>query len=479
MRKVTMQKFSALLYTAFFFGSLSTGALASNFATVPGLRSISIYASPDVQENNNAVFYANNIELEPVKITLCYANGYKTSATTQQLSYFYSLGSGGAGAATSMPALNSNTTDGSQIYLYDQNSKYYKYYHATGMITTGGIFHSTQKLFLQSYVYIAKHTQNKTTVICNGGYPGQTLYIYLRTSKIHPFNVQIMAKNETGTVIRSSPDDVNFSTKAPRIYTIKNFVFGGYKEKHTFPFIRGNAKSVYKHSRGREYVFLPKARTAHLVADANVTIAQHNLSNSGLLDSDQIRRGLELYKITLPNAHKHALVSPLFYTQLSLGTVGEPLSNLKSYALYYNKISLSTENPPIEVAYGDQFKAYGLRIGAKKTCETYKTIRDLKNRFSPLGVISYTIADPHKKNIYYSVKGNSGYFLKSGNFAPIHENAFSLVIAFEHDKLKGHSRWCQYQQGMTLDGFDKYGNSFSLRYTPKMGTSLGGPVSTH
>ena len=475
MRKIAMQKSSVLLYTALFLGGLPTSALASHVTTISGLRSISIYASPDVQENNNAAFYANNIELEPVKITLCYANGYKPKATTRQLSYFYSLGSGGAGAVTSMPTLNSNRTDSSGIYLYDKHSEYYKYYNASGMITTGGLFHSTQKFFVKSYVHTVKNIKHQATVICNGGYPGQTLYVYLRASKINPFNVQIMAKNEKGTMIRSSPDDVNFSTKKQRTYAIRDFVFNGYEERNSLPFMLSGPKRIYNDRMAQEYVFLPNhENTAQMIPDTSVTIKHSNLDNSGLEDNNHRRHGLELYKIVMPRKHRK-LASPLFYRQLSLSSASQfAQHNAKRYLLFYNKISLRNTNPPIEVAYGDRFPSYGIPYGAKKVCHVESAVHDQKNRFAPHGMISYMFPAPHKNGVYYSVKGNAGYYQKNGNTAPIHEQAFSLVIAYSHTRLAGNSRSCKYGPGMGLEGFDQYGNHFNIRYTPKMGSSKGG-----
>ena len=216
----------------------STVLIAANSetaTTIPDLYSIAVTGNDSGQTADLARFYANNVELEPVYINLCFKPGTSTDVVNavNPTEFSYSILQGGSGSGTpESVTLNNNEANMYGIYLYSpyesyepdgkgnsgDQTYYYEVYNKSGFTPNGGVAQGTQ-LSTQDTKY-SELSSKRLTFSCTG--PTKQLTVYMRR-KVHYLgylNVKVTANDGQ---ISSDPSTFNFESIAPISYDRDDF----------------------------------------------------------------------------------------------------------------------------------------------------------------------------------------------------------------------------------------------------------------
>ena len=453
-----MFKERVLTLVLFLLGTVVTTNLLAGFSDdekiIPGLTKVTVTAFKHSDQNTN-FFYANNVELEPVVVTLCTKFKLSDEITPDYLTYGSLLN--GDGADISMP-LNSNQANSSGLFIMTESSDYYKKYKAAGFVTDGGIFvpnlnrqiNQTKDKNLVSNTLSRKFRDS----VCGGAYATQFV-LYARASRnIGEFGIKATGQTRETPLsdiqtVSSDPTVTKFETRPPLDYSGARFVSPAYhKDNQTVLPAYEDAGAIYHTEQGASskrlnYGFTKDAQSSLIKCDGKPTTFEM-IDGSNLMEATQ-HGCTYLGSSGLSWVYHH-------HSTVTMITLADP------------------KYPPMQAMMltGNNTLVNGWAVN--QICPNHSSTNrwGLQNLILFEGTAGKAITNGDAKTI----NGGVGFTLPSAQLTGLHTFYVQTILAHQTGSQTSYS--CKGKSGdpvrdIQVRGYDTYGNTFLLSVLPGIG----------
>ena len=437
-----------------FFSSLGLSAYAAD--AIPNLSNI-VVVTPKHGGEEGAPFYANNIQLEPLDVYFCFSSTPPKNLSLNDLSFYTMKGGSGEGAKHAL-TLNTNQANDQGFYLYDNTSDYYKMYTKMGFELDGGIFVG-KRYQLQAL------DDSGDTSACNGrNFIEKSVYLRAK-NKPGVFNVMITAQNDAGDTISSDAGANNYMTMAPFQYSPNDFLLltKDFGKWNALGFVRGvggskkhtGAKIISDHqwNGGFDYLFNTNPEKPSIWSwllynsDAQPKTQKLFFSRTPIDGSAFDKVTIKLTGGSRKKKHKSEASDKWWGLLTGLTT-----NDIYAPAL----ISVT----PKHAAVAPSGRSGNLDCTAHKSTNHWG-VQNLWN-------ISKTI--DAKNHVYETLRGGIGL---PGEYVD-DPSIFWIQTVLKHfNNGSQHKYGCGARDDLAFIGYDSYGNEFSMRMKPRIGSSPG------